>query len=80
MKFRVAREVLAEAVAWTARTWQQLRRRFRSLPNHPPQTDFADYHPVVNAILTAVFTAETPLVTSVGMPIGLSLVCFARKK
>lgn len=67
-------------VAWTARTWQQLHRRFRSLPSHPPQTDFADYHPVVNAILTAIFTAETPLVTSVGMPIGLSLVCFARKK
>jgi SAM-dependent methyltransferase len=66
-------------VAWTARTWQQLRRRIRSLPAHPPQTDFADYHPVVNALLTAIFTAETPLVTSVGMPIGLSLVCFARK-
>ena len=67
-------------VAWTARTWQQIRRRFRRLPGHTPQTDFADYHPVVNAMLTAIFTAETPWVTSVGMPIGLSLICFARKK
>jgi SAM-dependent methyltransferase len=66
-------------VAWTVRSWQQVRRRFASHARRP-YTDFADYHPVVNAFLTAIFTAETPWVTSVGMPIGLTLVCFARRK
>jgi hypothetical protein len=31
-------------------------------------------------MLQAAFTAETPLVTTVGLPFGLSLVCLARKR
>lgn len=67
-------------VAWLVRTWQRLRRSLFGPPNHPPRTDFVDYHPVVNSFLQAAFTAETPLVTTVGLPFGLSLVCLARKK
>jgi SAM-dependent methyltransferase len=65
--------------AWMARTWQQLRRRIAGPPKTAPRTDFVNYHPVVNGILTAVFTAETPVVSTVGMPFGLSLVAVARK-
>jgi SAM-dependent methyltransferase len=67
-------------VAYAVRTWQQLRRRVLGPPKHPPKTDFVDYHPVVNALLTAIFTAETPLVTTTGLPFGLSILCFARKR
>jgi len=67
-------------VAWVVRTWQQARRRLFGPPAHPPRTDFVDYHPVVNALLLAVFTAETPLVTTTGLPFGLSALCLARKR
>jgi SAM-dependent methyltransferase len=66
-------------IAWMVRTWQRARRAMFGAPQHPPRTDFQDYHPVVNALLLATFTAEIPLVTSVGLPFGLSLVCLARK-
>ena len=67
-------------IAYAVRTWQQLRHRIFGKSAHPPRTDFVDYHPVVNAILTAIFTAETPLVTFAGLPFGLSIVCIARKR
>jgi SAM-dependent methyltransferase len=67
-------------IAYAVRTWQQLRDRIFGKSAHPPRTDFVDYHPVVNAMLTAIFTAETPLVTFAGLPFGLSIVCFARKR
>lgn len=67
-------------VAWAARSWQQIREKMFGPPKRPPKTDFVDYHPVVNALLTAIFTAETPLVQSVGLPFGLSYVCLARKR
>jgi SAM-dependent methyltransferase len=67
-------------IAWIVRTWQRARRRVLGPPDHPPRTDFVDYHPVVNALLQAAFTSETPLVTTVGLPFGLSLVCLARKR
>jgi SAM-dependent methyltransferase len=66
-------------VAWLVRTWQQVRRRAFGPPRHPPRTDFVDYHPVVNALLLATFTSEMPLVTSTGLPFGLSALCLARK-
>ena len=66
-------------VAYAARTWQQVRKRVFGESPHPPRTDFVDYHPVVNALLTAIFTAEVPLVTLAGLPFGLSILCFARK-
>jgi len=66
-------------IAYTVRTWQRLRRRIFGESSHPPRTDFVDYHPVVNGLLTAIFTAETPLVTFAGLPFGLSILCFARK-
>lgn len=67
-------------VAWLVRTWQQMRRRIAGPPRHPPRTDFVDYHPVVNAMLLAVFTSEMPLLTGPGLPFGLSAVCLARKR
>jgi len=67
-------------VAWLVRTWQQARRRVLGPTSHPPRTDFVDYHPVVNGLLTAIFTAEIPLVTGIGLPFGLSAVCLARKR
>ena len=67
-------------VAWLVRTWQQARRRIFGPPGHPPRTDFVDYHPVVNALLIAIFTAETPLVTTTGLPFGLSALCLVRKR
>jgi SAM-dependent methyltransferase len=67
-------------IAYVVRTWQKLRRGISGPPAHPPRTDFVDYHPVVNGLLTAVFTAETPLVTTSGLPFGLSLLCLARKR
>jgi hypothetical protein len=67
-------------VAWAVRTWQQLRKRLSGPPDHAPRTDFVDYHPVVNALLTVVFTAETPLVTTTGLPFGLSYLVLGRKR
>ena len=67
-------------LAWGVRTWQQARRQLFGPPAHPPRTDFVDYHPVVNALLTAVFTAETPLVTTTGLPFGLSYLALVRKR
>ena len=67
-------------VAWLARTWQQIRRRVLGPPAHPPRTDFVDYHPVVNGLLTAIFTSEIPLVTGRGLPFGLSAMCLVRKR
>lgn len=67
-------------IAWGVRTWKQVRDRLFGKPPHPPRTDFVDYNPVVNGLLTAVFTAETPLVVSTGLPFGLSMVCLARKR
>lgn len=66
-------------IAWLVRTWQRARRSLLGATDHVPHTDFVDYHPVVNALLQAAFTSETPLVTTVGLPFGLSLVCLARK-
>ncbi|MEZ5066101.1 MAG: class I SAM-dependent methyltransferase [bacterium] len=67
-------------LAWGVRTWQQFRDRLSGPRDHPPRTDFVDYHPVVNGLLTAVFTAETPLVTTIGLPFGLSYLALARKR
>ncbi len=67
-------------VAWLVRTWQRVRKGILGPPSHPPRTDFVDYHPVVNALLLAAFTAETPLVTTTGLPFGLSLVCLAQRR
>jgi len=67
-------------IAWLVRTWQQARRKLLGATDRVPHTDFVDYHPVVNAMLQAAFTSETPLVTTVGLPFGLSLVCLARKR
>jgi SAM-dependent methyltransferase len=67
-------------VAYAVRTWQQLRKKLFGESPYPPRTDFVDYHPVVNAVLTAIFTAEVPLVTLAGLPFGLSILCFARKR
>jgi SAM-dependent methyltransferase len=67
-------------VAYAVRTWQQLRTKLFGESPHPPRTDFVDYHPVVNAMLTAIFTAEVPLVTLGRLPFGLSILCLARKK
>jgi SAM-dependent methyltransferase len=67
-------------IAYAVRTWQRVRRAILGPPDHPPKTDFVDYHPVVNALLTVIFTSETPLVTTTGLPFGLSLLCLARKK
>ncbi len=66
-------------IAWVVRTWQRARRAMFGPPDHPPRTDFQDYHPVVNALLQATFTAEIPLVVSTGLPFGLSMVCLVRK-
>jgi hypothetical protein len=67
-------------LAWVVRTWQRVRNHFFGRPSHPPRTDFVDYHPVINAILLAIFTSEMPLVTTTGLPFGLSVVCVARKR
>lgn len=67
-------------LAWLVRTWQQARRRILGPSSHPPRTDFVDYHPVINALLLAIFTSETPLVTTSGLPFGLSALCLARKR
>lgn len=67
-------------IAYAVRTWQQLRTKMFGESPHGPRTDFVDYHPVVNALLTTIFTAETPLVTWAGLPFGLSILCFARKR
>jgi SAM-dependent methyltransferase len=67
-------------IAWLVRTWQQARRAVAGPPRHAPRTDFVDYHPVVNALLTVIFTSETNLVGTVGLPFGLSLLCLARKR
>jgi SAM-dependent methyltransferase len=67
-------------IAYAVRTWQQFRKKIRGESPHPPRTDFVDYHPVVNALLTAIFTAETPLVTWAGLPYGLSILCLAQKR
>jgi len=67
-------------IAYAVRSWQQLRKKLLGESPHPPRTDFVDYHPVVNAMLTAIFTAETPLVTGPGLPFGLSILCLARKR
>jgi SAM-dependent methyltransferase len=67
-------------VAYAVRTWQQARRRWADSPKHPPRTDFVDYHPVINGLLAAIFTSEIPWVTTTGLPFGLSLLCFARKR
>ena len=66
-------------IAYAVRTWQKVRRAISGPPAHPPRTDFVDYHPVVNSLLTAIFTSETPLVSTTGLPFGLSLLCLARK-
>ena len=44
------------------------------------RADNMHHHPWINSLLTAVFSSETPFVTGPGLPIGLSLVIFARKK
>lgn len=67
-------------IAWGVRHWQRFQRRLHGPPNHPPRTDFVDYHPVVNSLLTAVFTSETPFIRSTGLPFGLSMLCLARKR
>ena len=68
------------ALAYAVRTWQQFHKKLFGQSPYGPRTDFVDYHPVVNALLTAIFTAETPLVTWAGLPFGLSILCFARKR
>jgi SAM-dependent methyltransferase len=67
-------------IAYGVRTWQRVGRRLFGPTSHPPRTDFVDYHPVVNALLTAIFTSETPLVTTTGLPFGLSLLCLVQKR
>ena len=67
-------------IAYAVRTWQRLRRGIFGAPAHPPRTDFVDYHPVVNGLLTAIFTSETPLITRTGLPFGLSVLCLGRKR
>ena len=67
-------------IAYLVRTWHKMKRALLGPAAHPPRTDFVDYHPVINGLLTAVFTAETPLVATMGLPVGLSLLCLARKK
>ena len=67
-------------VAWLVRTWQQIRRSLSGPRAHPPRTDFVDYHPIVNGLLTAIFTSEVPLVTGPGLPFGLSALCLVRKR
>jgi len=66
-------------VAVGARTAKKIRRRLLGPPNHPPRSDFVEYPALVNGLLTALFSAEAPLVMSVGLPFGLSLVCLAEK-
>ena len=67
-------------MAYAVRTWQQISRKVFGPTSLPPRTDFVDYHPVVNALLTAVFTLETPLVSTTGLPFGLSILCLVRKR
>jgi hypothetical protein len=47
----------------------------------PRQTDsdFALNPGLLNSIFESILNAEAPLVTSIGLPIGLTVVAFARK-
>lgn len=61
--------------------WRTYRNWFRREPVTPesPRPDNMHSHPAINAILRAVFTAESPLIAGPGLPLGLSILCLAKK-
>ncbi len=70
--------LLPAAFGWR---WYHKLRRWMTSPS-PDQTARADnmhHHPILNRILTWIFTSELPFVIHTSLPAGLSLVVLAKK-
>jgi len=69
--------LLPAAILW--RWWGKMKRRFAS-QNLPARADNMNHHPMMNWLLTAIFSSEKPFVLGLGLPVGLSLIVLARKR
>lgn len=69
--------LLPAAFLW--RWWRNLRNRLIPKQDRLSRADNMHHHPLMNRILTAIFTSELPLVVGPGLPVGLSLVVLSEK-
>jgi len=69
--------LLPMAIIW--RWWRRIRRYFVTQEGLPARADNMHHHPVMNAILTAIFTSELPFVIHASLPFGLSLIVLGKK-
>ena len=61
--------------------WRTYRKIFRQRPSpQGPRADNTHQAPPVNALLRAIFSAESPLIAGPGLPLGLSILCLAEKR
>lgn len=66
-------------VAFLYRWYHKIRRGLFPPKDQTARADNMHHHPLMNRILTGVFTSELPFVITTGLPVGLSLVILAQK-
>lgn len=66
-------------VAFFWRWYHKIRRSLFPPQDQTARADNMHHHPLMNRILTWVFTSELPFVIHTGLPVGLSLVVLAQK-
>ncbi len=67
-------------VAYLWRGWRKIRRLLFSPKDQTARPDNMHHHPIMNWILTQIFSSEKPFILGPGLPAGLSLLVFARKR